>query len=55
MGGRGASGPGTAYLPPDVLEKLPYTVTSFDDELGGAIFPFVEQTKRAWRILTQHQ
>ncbi|HFE67261.1 MAG TPA: hypothetical protein ENJ93_08355, partial [Chloroflexi bacterium] len=53
MGGRGASSPGTAWLPPDVLEALPYNVTSFDDELGGATFPFLEQTKRAWRILTR--
>ncbi|HFE65764.1 MAG TPA: hypothetical protein ENJ93_00755, partial [Chloroflexi bacterium] len=53
MGGRGASSPGTAWLPPDVLEALPYNVTSFDDELGGATFPFLEQTKRAWRILTK--
>ncbi|MCP4360007.1 MAG: hypothetical protein GY796_18540, partial [Chloroflexi bacterium] len=53
MGGRGASSPGTAYLPPDVLETLPYNVTSFDDKLGGATFPFLEQTKRAWRILTR--
>ncbi|NKQ35415.1 MAG: hypothetical protein HF973_07335 [Chloroflexi bacterium] len=52
MGGRGASSSGTAWLPPDVLEALPYNVTSFDDELGGAAFPFLEQTKRAWRILT---
>ena len=53
MGGRGASSPGAAWLPPDVLEALPYNVTSFDDKLGGATFPFLEQTKRAWRILTK--
>ncbi|MCP4450062.1 MAG: hypothetical protein GY809_01265, partial [Planctomycetes bacterium] len=53
MGGRGASSPGTVHLPPDLLETLPYTVTSFDDKLGGATFPFLERTKRAWRILTQ--
>ena len=60
MGGRGAGSPGTAalagsvqaVLPADVLENLPYNVTSFDDKLGGAVFPFLEQTKRAWRILT---
>ncbi|MAU00662.1 MAG: hypothetical protein CL608_26250 [Anaerolineaceae bacterium] len=53
MGGRGASSPSTAYLPQDVLENLPYNVTSFDDDLGGAAFPFLEQTQRAWRILTR--
>jgi hypothetical protein len=61
MGGRGAASAGTAtsagsvqaVLPPDVLENLSYNMTSFDDPLGGAIFPFLEQTKRGWRILTQ--
>lgn len=52
MGGRGASSSGTGYLPPDMLENLPYTITSFDDKSGGATFPFLEQIKRAWRILT---
>ncbi len=55
MGGRGAgsgASAGTAVLPADVLENLSYNVTSFDDKLGGAVFPFLEQTKRAWRILT---
>ncbi|MBK8988383.1 MAG: hypothetical protein IPM39_20340 [Chloroflexi bacterium] len=54
IGGRGAgsgAGMGTAVLPADVLESLSYNVTSFDDPLGGAAFPFLEQTKRAWRIL----
>ena len=63
MGGRGA-GSGTsvgtatsagsvqAVLPADVLENLPYNMTSFDDKLGGAVYPFLEQTKRAWHILT---
>ncbi|MFZ0545596.1 MAG: hypothetical protein WAM60_09160, partial [Candidatus Promineifilaceae bacterium] len=53
MGGRGAGSPGRATLPPDVLAALPYNVTSFDDPLGGATFPFLEQTQRAWRILTR--
>ncbi len=53
MGGRGASSASMGYLPPDVLEELPYNVTSFDDKQGGATFPFLEQTKRAWRILTR--
>jgi hypothetical protein len=51
MGGRGASS--SSYISPDVLEELPYNVTNFDDKLGGATFPFLEQTKRAWRILTR--
>ncbi len=53
MGGRGAGSPGRVMLPPDVLAALPYNVTSFDDPLGGATFPFLEQTQRAWRILTR--
>ena len=53
MGGRGAASSGTAYLPPDVLDKLPYNIASYDDKIGGAIYPFLEQTKRAWRILSQ--
>lgn len=53
MGGRGAtSAGGNGLLPPAELEKLSYNVTSFNDPLGGATFPFLEQTKRAWRILT---
>ena len=60
MGGRGAGSTGTAtsagsvqaVLSADVLDNLPYNVTSFDDKLGGAVFPFLEQTRRAWRILT---
>ncbi len=53
MGGRGAASSGTPYLPPDVLEKLPYNIASYDDKIGGAIYPFLEQTRRAWRILSQ--
>lgn len=55
MGGRGAASAGGSigrWLSPMELEKLPYNVTSFDNRLGGATFPFLEQTKRAWRILT---
>lgn len=52
MGGRGAGSPKTAVLPANVLENLSYNVTSFDDKLGGAVFPFLEQTKRAWHILS---
>lgn len=54
MGGRGAkSGRRTGYIPAAVLAELPYTVTSFDDKSGGAVYPFLEQTHRAWRILTR--
>lgn len=54
MGGRGAASTGgNGFLPPAELEKLSYNVTSFDDKLGGATFPFLEQTQRAWRILTR--
>lgn len=54
MGGRGTASAGTGFLPAGILENLPYNLTSFDDELGGATYPFLEQTGRAWRILT-HQ
>jgi hypothetical protein len=54
MGGRGAaSGGSNGFLPPAELKKLPYNIASFDDRLGGAMFPFLEQTNRAWRILTR--
>src|SRR5690606_19493509 len=43
---------GTAALPADVVENLSYNIARFADKLGGAVFPFLEQTKRAWRILT---
>ena len=54
MGGRGSSSPGNvAFLTPVELEDLPYNVTSYDDRRGGAVYPFLEQTNRAWRILTR--
>jgi hypothetical protein len=54
MGGRGSSSPGNvAFLTPAELEALPYHVTGYDDSRGGAVFPFLEQTGRAWRILTR--
>ncbi|MBX3059863.1 MAG: hypothetical protein KF770_25705 [Anaerolineae bacterium] len=54
MGGRGAASVGgNGFLPPAELEKLSYNVISYDDPLGGATFPFLEQTRRAWRILTR--
>ena len=51
MGGRGSSS-GTA-IPFETLADLPYTITSHDDPMGGAIYPFLEQIGRAWRIITQ--
>ena len=52
MGGRGSSSPGRAVmLLPDELAKLPYNITGYDDNRGGAVYPFLEQTNRAWRIL----
>ena len=53
MGGRGAASASPAALPEAILATLPYNVTSFDDDRGGATFPFLEQTGRAWRILTR--
>ncbi len=53
MGGRGAKSKGWGgILPAAALADLPYTITSFDDGLGGATYPFLEQTRRAWCILT---
>jgi hypothetical protein len=53
MGRRGAASDDQSGFPPAAeLEKLPYNVTGFEDELGGAVFSFLEQTGRAWRILT---
>ncbi|MBK9052035.1 MAG: hypothetical protein IPL78_14335 [Chloroflexi bacterium] len=52
-GTRGKSKGGARLLPAAALADLPYTITSFDDGLGGATYPFLEQTRRAWRILTQ--
>lgn len=53
MGGRGAKSKGQGgILPAAALADLPYTITSFDDGLGGATYPFLEQTRRAWCILT---
>ena len=61
MGGRGAASGGAAtsagsvqaVFPEAILADLPYTITSFNDDRGGATFPFLEQTRRAWRILTR--
>jgi hypothetical protein len=52
MGGRGAASSGGGYLSAAVVAELPYTVIDYDDPLGGATYPFLEQTRRAWRILT---
>lgn len=52
MGGRGTASNNTAVGVGHDLGNAPYNLISFDDKLGGAVFPFLEQTKRAWRILT---
>jgi hypothetical protein len=56
MGGRGAASPGGSGVRvaagPDG-QPLPYNVTSFDDGLGGAIYPFLEQSGRAWHLVTR--
>lgn len=53
MGGRGSSSPGSGRhgIPPQ--EDLPYNVISYGDALGGAVYPFLEATGRAWRLLTR--
>ncbi len=56
MGGRGSSSPysrKTAVGPGPDGQPLPYNVTSFDDGLGGAIYPFLEQSGRAWHLVTR--
>jgi hypothetical protein len=56
MGGRGAASPGGTGMKMGVGatgEPLPYNVISFDDELGGAIYPFLEQSGRAWHLVTR--
>ncbi|MDT8307561.1 MAG: hypothetical protein RRC07_16630, partial [Anaerolineae bacterium] len=55
MGGRGSSSPGSRHgvLTHKQLEALPYNVVSYDDALGGAVYPFLEATGRAWRLLTR--
>lgn len=53
MGGRGAASGGGTIFGTAILSDLPYNVISFDEERGGATYPFLEQTKRAWRILTR--
>ncbi|MCB8980654.1 MAG: hypothetical protein H6657_24860 [Ardenticatenaceae bacterium] len=53
MGGRGAASGGMPVSLEPILADLPYNVTSFDDDRGGATFPFLEQNQRAWRILTR--
>src|SRR5690606_36184452 len=53
MGGRGAASRRGGFLPPAEWERLPYHVTRFDEARGGATFPFLEQTGRAWQLLTR--
>ncbi len=54
MGGRGRNSPDrSASLTADALADLPYTVISYDDGRGGAVYPVLERLGRAWRILTR--
>ena len=66
MGGRGSeSTPGGDALRPPWRypvggggvyikeESLPYTVIRPETALGGAVYPFLAQTRRAWRIVVQ--
>jgi len=52
MGGRGSSSGMPTSFPAELLAELPYNVISFNDRRGGAVYPFLEETGRAWRILT---
>ncbi len=53
MGGRGGSA-GVGYrMAPIDTGKLSYNVISYDTPLGGATYPFLEQTRRAWHALTR--
>ena len=56
MGGRGAASPGGTGMKIGLgatAEPLPYNVIGFDDEMGGAIYPFLEQSGRAWYLVTR--
>jgi hypothetical protein len=52
MGGRGAASAGSRLTAVERAE-LPYNVIGFADEMGGAVYPFLEQTKRAWHLVTR--
>jgi len=53
MGGRGGSA-GIGYRTvPINNDKLGYNAISYDTPLGGATYSFLEQTGRAWRVLTR--
>jgi hypothetical protein len=41
------------FLTQEQLDALYYNVVSYDDALGGAVYPFLEATGRAWRLLTR--
>jgi hypothetical protein len=53
VGGRGSSSPGSGHYGVPPQEELPYDVVSYDDARGGAVYPFLEATRRAWRLLTR--
>lgn len=53
MGGRGSSA-GIAFRPlVGVPNDLPYDVVSYASRLGGAAYPLLTQTSRAWHLLTR--
>ncbi len=53
MGGRGGSA-GVGYRAVQIdTDKLGYNAISYDTPLSGATYPFLEQTGRAWHVLTR--
>jgi hypothetical protein len=55
MGGRGrgaSRSPATAGTSALAPEPLGYSTVSFETALGGAIYPFLEASGRAWQLLT---
>ena len=52
MGGRGSKSYSTHHRRGGA-GSLPYNIASFDDQRGGAVYPFLEKTARAWRLLTR--
>lgn len=48
----GSAGVGYRVNPIDA-DKLGYNAISYDTPLGGATYPFLEQTGRAWHVLTR--
>jgi hypothetical protein len=53
MGGRGGSAGAGYRIGPIDTDKLGYNAISYNTPLGGATYPFLEQTGRAWHVLTR--